>query len=248
MPSPSSQNLRSAPQKQPSANTACSRPCGYGGFRLWPLTKWVVAVGMACARPGSASVALGSAVDLRMNSMEFLRAGIDRHHIGVTPTEAAPLRQPTRPYEALIPAIADQRLARPEQDHQHDPEHAHHGKHRLVEDDLDDAVPEPGHVALDPGAESLLAGLMDIVPELSEASEAQVLIGDPTRAVIDHEDESAGQQQNPDKSEKTADHAPPIPPRAPLAASSYRGSSGNSTSSVLYRCFAAARSPFASRR
>jgi hypothetical protein len=30
----------------------------------------VVAVGMACARPGSASVTLGNAVVLRMNSMD----------------------------------------------------------------------------------------------------------------------------------------------------------------------------------
>jgi hypothetical protein len=37
----------------------------------------------------------------------------------------------------------------------------------------------------------------------------QGLIGDPARSVIDHENESAGQQQKPDKSEKTADHASP---------------------------------------
>jgi type IV secretory pathway VirB10-like protein len=60
---------------------------------------------------------------------------------------------------------------------------------------------------------------MDVVPELAEAGEAQVLVGDPARAVIDHEDESAGEQQQPDKPEKTADHAPPIPPRVPIVAS-----------------------------
>jgi hypothetical protein len=40
------------------------------------------------------------------------------------------------------------------------------------------------------------------------------LIGDPARSVIDHENESAGQQQKPDKSEKTADHASPYICRA----------------------------------
>src|SRR6266446_4646240 len=77
MPSPSSQNLRSAPQKQPSPNTACSRPCGYGGCSGRPLTKWLAAVGIGLARPGSASAALGNAVVLRMNNMGFLPAGTD---------------------------------------------------------------------------------------------------------------------------------------------------------------------------
>ena len=36
---------------------------------------------------------------------------------------------------------------------------------------------------------------MDIVPELAKPGELQGLIGDPTRSVIDHEDESASQQQ-----------------------------------------------------
>src|SRR5439155_17174840 len=36
------------------------------------------------------------------------------------------------------------------------------------------------------------------------------LIGDPACAVVDHENESTGQQQKPDKSEKTADHASPL--------------------------------------
>jgi hypothetical protein len=36
---------------------------------------------------------------------------------------------------------------------------------------------------------------MDIVPELAELGKTERLIGDPARAVIDHEDESAGQQQ-----------------------------------------------------
>jgi hypothetical protein len=48
---------------------------------------------------------------------------------------------------------------------------------------------------------------MDIVPELTEPCEPQGLIGDPARPIIDHENKSAGQQQEPDKAEKTADHA-----------------------------------------
>jgi hypothetical protein len=64
-------------------------------------------------------------------------------------------------------------------------------------------------MALHPGPERLLAGLIDIVPELAELGEAERLIGDPARAIIDHEDESAGQQQQPYKSKKTADHASP---------------------------------------
>jgi hypothetical protein len=64
-------------------------------------------------------------------------------------------------------------------------------------------------MAFHPGAESLLAGLVDIVPELAELGEPQALVGHPARAIIDHEYESAGQQQQSDKPEKTADHASP---------------------------------------
>src|SRR3984885_9294736 len=108
-----------------------------------------------------------------------------------------------------VPRIADQRLARPEQQHQQDAQYAHHGKNRLVQDHPDDTVPEPGRVSLDPGPEGLLAGLMDIVPELAEPGKPQGLIGAPAGPVIDHEDKSAGQQQQPHKAEKTADHALP---------------------------------------
>jgi hypothetical protein len=44
---------------------------------------------------------------------------------------------------------------------------------------------------------------------LTEPGEPQGLIGNPARAVIDHENKSTGQQQQPQKSEKTADHASP---------------------------------------
>src|SRR5664279_292421 len=50
---------------------------------------------------------------------------------------------------------------------------------------------------------------MDIVPELAEAGKSQGLIGNPARSVIDHENKSAGQQQQSNKSEETADHESP---------------------------------------
>src|ERR1700720_646716 len=108
-----------------------------------------------------------------------------------------------------VSRIADQRLARPEQEHQQNAEHAHNRENRLLQNDLDHAGPEPWRRALHPGPEHLLAGLMDVVPELTNQGKTQGLIGDPARAVVDHENESAGQQQKPDKSEKTADHASP---------------------------------------
>jgi hypothetical protein len=128
-------------------------------------------------------------------------------------------------------------------------------------------------MALHPSPERLLARLIYIVPELAELGETERLVGNPARAIIDHEDESAGQQQQPYKSKNTADHASPyiylsclgaVPNEqerkrrwffvstrfgregCPLrwktlqaAASHYRVHSGNSTSSVTYRHFAA---------
>src|ERR1044072_3426807 len=68
MPSPSFQNARSAPQKQPSPKIAVSSPAGYGPFSGRFRTKWLAAVGMALGRPGRASAALGiSAFFLNMN-------------------------------------------------------------------------------------------------------------------------------------------------------------------------------------
>jgi hypothetical protein len=70
---------------------------------LRPLTKCVVAVDIGLGRPGNASAALGSAVVLRMNNMEFLQANIGgaRQRAGrwtsiyvFTPDTAAPLRSP----------------------------------------------------------------------------------------------------------------------------------------------------------
>src|SRR5947199_180446 len=82
-------------------------------------------------------------------------------------------------------------------------------EHRLLQDDSYDAGPEPWRVAFHPGAECLLAGLVNIVPELAKPGETQGLIGHPTRPVIDHEHKPAGQQQQAQKSKKTADHASP---------------------------------------
>src|SRR5712671_2612463 len=59
MPSPSSQNLRSAPQKHPKPKIAVSEPSGYGPLSGRPLTKWRDAVAIGSLRPGSAVAALG---------------------------------------------------------------------------------------------------------------------------------------------------------------------------------------------
>src|SRR5260370_12338103 len=118
------------------------------------------------------------------------------------------------PHSRSVSRIADQRLARPEQEHQQNTEHAQNHKNRLLQNNLDDAGPEPRRLALHPGLKRALAGLMDVVPELTKPGETQGLIGDPARTVVDHENESAGQQQKPDKSEKTADHASPYICRA----------------------------------
>src|ERR1700712_4737173 len=131
-----------------------------------------------------------------------------------------------------VPGISDQRLARPKHQHQHNTDQAQHGKNRLIQHDPDHAGPEPGRMAFHPGPKSLLAGLMDIVPQLAKLREPQVLVGDPARAVIDHEDKSAGQQQQPDKSEKTADHSSPVSAESKNAVSQYRAGRGNSTSSA----------------
>jgi hypothetical protein len=55
---------------------------------------------------------------------------------------------------------------------------------------------------------------MDVVPKLAEPGEMQGVVGDKSRAVIDHEDESAGQQQKSYKPEKAADHTSPYTSRA----------------------------------
>jgi hypothetical protein len=64
-------------------------------------------------------------------------------------------------------------------------------------------------MALHPTPERLLTGLVNIVPELTKPGEPQSLVGHPARPVIDHEDKAAGEQQEPQKSKNTPDHAPP---------------------------------------
>jgi hypothetical protein len=39
---------------------------------------------------------------------------------------------------------------------------------------------------------------MDVVPELAEPGEPQGLVSDETGAIVDHKDESAGQEQQAD--------------------------------------------------
>src|SRR5947207_1144588 len=75
MPSPSCQNTRSAPQKQPSPKIAVWKPAGYGPLSGRLRTKWSAAVGIAFARPGKASAADGiSSFFLNMNIAISLRA------------------------------------------------------------------------------------------------------------------------------------------------------------------------------
>src|SRR5215217_7081137 len=69
MPSPSSQNLRSAPQKQPKPKIAVSSPAGYGPFSGLPLTKCDVAVRIGLGRPGSASALDGMSSDFLKPNM-----------------------------------------------------------------------------------------------------------------------------------------------------------------------------------
>src|SRR4029077_10080904 len=117
---------------------------------------------------------------------------------------------------------------------------AEHGKDRLIQDQPGDVLPKPRRLGFHPGLKRRLTGLMDVVPELAEAGEAQGLVGDEARAVIDNEDESAGQEQQADKPEQTADHASPNPCRAREGRLPYRQRGGNSTSSAAYRPFLAA--------
>src|SRR4051812_7293753 len=87
MPSPSSQNLRSAPQKQPKPKIAVSNPAGYGPFSGLPLTKCAAAVRIGSARPGSASALDGMSSDFLKPNMagspEIVAAYIGRiDHFG----------------------------------------------------------------------------------------------------------------------------------------------------------------------
>src|SRR5450755_4788701 len=152
--------------------------------------KWAEAVGIGVARPGSASAALGNAVVLRMNNMDALQvreASADtngpglhrwpRANIGLCATCCTPFRRAARGNS--VARIADQWLARPKQQHQEDTNHAKDRERRLVQHDLGDIIPEPGGKAFDPVPKRLLAGLVDVIPELAKPRESQALIGDP---------------------------------------------------------------------
>jgi hypothetical protein len=111
----------------------------------------------------------------------------------------------------------------PGQQHKHVAKDGHDRGDRLVQDEADHIVPEPGREAFDPDTKCLLAGLVDVVPELAKPGKAQGVVGDVPCPVIDHEDKSAGQQQQSHQTEKAADHASPTISRAqircqPLAA------------------------------
>ena len=63
------QNIRSAPQKQPIPKIACSVPSGNGGPIGVPRTRCRPGT-IGVSRPGSASSGVGSAVALRVKSMQ----------------------------------------------------------------------------------------------------------------------------------------------------------------------------------
>src|SRR6185295_7775784 len=99
----------------------------------------MVAVGIGLVRPGSASAALGNAVVLRMNNMEYLQGGRSADPTTVsagctsiyvlTLYAAAQLRAPLgRSSRGSVPRIADQRLAGPEQEHEQNADHTQHGE------------------------------------------------------------------------------------------------------------------------
>jgi hypothetical protein len=98
-------------------------------------------------------------------------------------------------FDPSVPGIADQRLARSKQQHQQNSEYPHHGKGRLIQYDAEHAVPQPGRLGRDPGMERQLARLMYVVPEIAEPGEAQGVVGDEARPVIDHENKSASEEQ-----------------------------------------------------
>src|ERR1700751_4953321 len=135
-------------------------------------------------------------------------------------------RQPCYKPPASVPPVADQRLARAEQQHQENTKHAEYGKGRLIQHQPDHGAPEPRGLALHPGPERLLARLVDVVPELTETGEAKGLVGDPAGPVIDHEEEPAGEQQQPYQSEKAADHASPMVWQALCAETAITGARG----------------------
>jgi hypothetical protein len=64
---------------------------------------------------------------------------------------------------------------------------------------------------------------MDVVPEFAKPGKPQILVGDPSGPVIDHENEPASQQQQPYQTEKPADHASPCYSQLPQASPGLTG-------------------------
>src|SRR5262252_8962149 len=109
IPSPSSQNLRSAPQKHPKPKIAVSKPSGYGPLSGRPLTKWRDAVGIGSLRPGNAVAALGiSSFFLNVNILISLvqsRGGLMLHKHRRPVSHA--LREPGQSLKsAKVPPVA----------------------------------------------------------------------------------------------------------------------------------------------
>eukprot|EP01035_Chromulina_nebulosa_P004782 gene4782-6516_t len=77
---------------------------------------------------------------------------------------------------ASVAGIADQRLAWPEQQQQHDTYDTHDRPDRLVQDDPDHTIPQPGRNPVHHGVEGSLAGLVDVVPEFAQPGQAQGLV------------------------------------------------------------------------
>src|SRR6202040_588305 len=83
----SSQNLRSAPQKQPMPNNAVSMPRGNGGCSRRPVMKWVPAVNTGLGLPSRASGAVGKELRLRNENMGRILRGPNPppQKMGLTP-------------------------------------------------------------------------------------------------------------------------------------------------------------------
>src|SRR5450631_2077531 len=92
-----SQNLRSAPQKQPIPKVANSVPTGKGGTSGAPLTKCLAGTAIRSVRPGNASAAVGS-LDLVLVPKSDIRTPITtlsgEFHFGGVPRLGLSRRSP----------------------------------------------------------------------------------------------------------------------------------------------------------
>src|SRR5262249_38321052 len=151
MPSPSSQNLRSAPQKQPMPKMAVSWPAGYGPLSGRPLTKWLVAVGVGVARPGSAAPGAGifnCFLNLNLGRAPVLgstpnigaargRRTIGDNHGDECGTSGSAVRN-RRIRSRSVARVADERLLLAADQHQDGAENAQHEPGGRGEDAQDD--------------------------------------------------------------------------------------------------------------